>query len=37
MPPEDVHLFQGRSFVTSAHTAAALERTLRGTRAEGFV
>lgn len=41
---EGVHLFQGRGFVSSAHTeadvertAAALERTLRRMQAEGLV
>jgi hypothetical protein len=37
MPPEDVHLFPGHGFVTSAHTAAALERTLRSMPAESLV
>lgn len=44
MLSEGVHLFRAVGSVTSAHTradaertAAALKRTLRGTRAEGLV
>lgn len=37
MLPEGVHLLQGRGFVTSACTAPALDRTLRGMLAEGLV
>lgn len=37
MLPEGVHLLQGRGFVTSAFTAAALDRTLRGMQAEGLL
>ena len=37
MLPEDIHPHQGCDFVTSAHIAAALERTLDGMLAEGLV
>ena len=37
MLPEGVHLLQGRGFATSAYTAAALDRTLRGMQAEGLL